>query len=76
MTVHDLTIAKIKALPEPLAQKVSDFIDFLLLKQNTNNGEKWLQENETLTLSESDMSDYLHNLNDYEEKLLQGEIKW
>jgi hypothetical protein len=34
MTVHEQTIAKIRRLPEPLVQEVSNFIDFLLLKQD------------------------------------------
>ena len=38
MTIHDLTIAKIQQLPEPLAQEVSDFIDFLLVKQTRCSG--------------------------------------
>jgi hypothetical protein len=35
MTVHERTIAKIQQLPESLAQEVSDFIDFLLVKQDS-----------------------------------------
>jgi len=35
MTVHDLTMTKIRQLPEPLIEEVSDFVDFLLLRQDT-----------------------------------------
>ncbi len=66
MTVYDLTIAKISQLPESLVQEVNDFIDFLLLKYNS----------ELLQLTESDFSDYLKNLEAYEEKLARGEIQW
>jgi N-acyl-D-aspartate/D-glutamate deacylase len=61
MTVQDITIAKIRQLPESLVEEVNDFIDFLTLKYNQQF---------------SDFSDYLSNLEDYEEKLARGEIKW
>ncbi|MEG4532876.1 DUF2281 domain-containing protein [Microcoleus sp. D2_18a_D3] len=53
-------------LPEPLVQEVNDFIDFLLLKYNS----------ELPQLTASDFSDYLKNLEAYEEKLARGEIQW
>jgi len=40
MTIHDLTIAKIQQLTESLTQEVSDFIDFLLVKQDQMNWER------------------------------------
>lgn len=66
MTVYDVTIAKISQLPESLVQEVNDFIDSLLLKYNS----------ELPQLTESDFSDYLKNLEAYEEKLAQGKIQW
>lgn len=66
MTIYDLTSAKISQLPESLVQEVNDFIDFLLLKHNS----------ELPQLTESDFSDYLKNLEAYEEKLARGEIQW
>lgn len=66
MTVYEVTIAKINQLPEFLVQEVSDFIDFLLLKYNS----------ELPQLTESDFSDYLNNLEAYEEELARGEIQW
>ena len=56
MTVYDLTMAKIRQMPESLVQEVNDFIDFLLLKYNS----------ELPQLTESDFSDYLKNLVAYE----------
>jgi len=38
MTVYDLTMTKIRQLPEPLVEEVSDFVDFLLLRQD---GTRW-----------------------------------
>ena len=35
MTVYEIIIAKISQLPEFLVQEVNDFIDFLLLKYNS-----------------------------------------
>jgi exopolysaccharide biosynthesis predicted pyruvyltransferase EpsI len=57
-------------------QEVSDFIDFLVMKHGGNNWELWLQFSESLDIVESDFSDYLANLEDYEERLANGEIKW
>ena len=76
MTVHDMTIIKIQQLPEFLVQEVSDFIDFLLMKQDNIRWQLWNQFTESLTLDESDFSDYLRNLDDYENRLARGEIKW
>lgn len=76
MTVHDQTIAKISQLPESLAQEVSDFIDFLLMRHNHDRWQQWVQFNESLEIAESDFSDYLSNLEDYEECLVRGEIQW
>lgn len=76
MTVHDETIAKIRLLPDSLVQEVSDFIDFLVWKYGNKNSSSWLQSTESLDLVESDFSDYLSNLEDYENRLARGEIKW
>jgi hypothetical protein len=69
MTVQDITIAKIRQLPESLVEEVNDFIDFVTLKYNQ-------QFSDFVEIAESDFSDYLSNLEDYEEKLARGEIKW
>lgn len=45
---------------------MNDFIYFLLLKYNS----------ELPQLTESDFSDYLKDLEAYEEKLARGEIQW
>ena len=75
MTVHDMTITKIRQLPESLVQEVSDFIDFLLMKQDSIRWQLWNQFTETLALDESGFSDYLRNLDDYENRLARGEIQ-
>ena len=76
MTIHDLTIAKIQQLPEPLAQEVSDFIDFLLVKQDPMQWERWICFKEALDLAELSLSDCISNLEAYEERLARGEIWW
>ena len=76
MTVHDLAIAKLRQLPESLAGEVNDFIDFLLMKQDNTQWQVEKPVSESLELAESDFSDYLANLEDYEEKLARGEIRW
>lgn len=76
MTIYEHTIAKLQQLPEPLAQEVSDFIDFLLVKQDHTRWQLRNYFNEALALSESDFSDYLENLETYEDRLARGEIQW
>jgi len=76
MTVHDVTIAKIQQLPEALAQEVNDFVDFLLVKRDSARWQLWTQFNEALEIAESELSDYLANLEAYEDRLARGEIQW
>ena len=76
MTVYERTVAKIQQLPEPLLQEVSDFIDFLLVKQDRTQWELWTHFRETLDMAESDFADYLRNLETYEESLARGDIQW
>jgi hypothetical protein len=35
MTVHDRAIAKLRQLPKSLVQEMSDFMEFLLMKHNS-----------------------------------------
>jgi hypothetical protein len=76
MTVYDVTITKIQQLPEPLVQEVSDFVDFLLVKNNRVRWGLWSHFNESIDLAETDMLDYLTQLETYEEQLARGEIQW
>jgi Protein of unknown function (DUF2281) len=76
MTIHEATIAKIQQMPEPLAQEVLDYIDFLLTRSNSIRWQIWQQFSEASELAESDLPDYLSNLEDYEKQLARGEVKW
>ena len=76
VTIHERTMRKLQQLPESLAQEVSDFIDFLLVKQDQTRWELWAHFNETLGLAEADFADYLKNLEAYEERLARGDIQW
>jgi hypothetical protein len=77
MTAHDEAIAKLRLLPESLVQEVSHFIDFLVWKSSSEESSSlWLKSRESSELVESDFSDYLSNLEDYENRLARGEIKW
>lgn len=69
MTVYDETIAKIRELPESLVQEVNEFVDFLRMRHDSTR-------TEAVEITESDFSDYLSNLKDYEERLARGEIQW
>ena len=76
MTVYERTVAKMQQLPEPMLQEVSDFIDFLLVKHDQTQWELWTHFREALDIAESDFSDYLRNLEAYEEGLVRGDIRW
>ena len=76
MTVYETAMSKLHRLPEPLIQEVSDFIDFLVTRSDNTRWQMWSQFTEGLALAESGMSDYLPNLEDYENRLARGEIRW
>lgn len=76
MADYEETISKLRKLPEPLLQEVSDYIDFLMVKRNLNYWQIWKQFSDSLQMTETDFPDYLSNLEDYEERLAKGEIKW
>ncbi len=76
MTIHQETIAKIEQLSDSLIQEVNDFVDWLLMKNDREPWQLWMQFTESSKLAGSNFSDYLTNLEDYEEKLARGEIKW
>ncbi len=76
LTDCDAAIAKIRKLPESLVQEVNDFIDFLLMRRDRTRWQLWAQFAEALEIAESDFSDYLRGLEDYEIRLARGEIQW
>jgi hypothetical protein len=76
MAVYERTASKMQQLPEPLLREVSDFVDFLLVRQDQTQWELWTHFRESVDLAESDFSDYLHNLETYEEGLARGDIRW
>ena len=85
MTVQDETIAKIRQLPESLVREINDFVDFLVMRHasdespaETLSDHAALRANftESLEMAESDFSNYLDNLEDYEKRLARGEIRW
>jgi hypothetical protein len=76
MTIQEKIIAKVRKLPEALAQEVNDFIDFLLVKHDRTRAEVWDRLMEDLERSEAGMGNYLRDLEDYEDRLARGEIRW
>ena len=76
MTIYETTIAKIRELPESLVEEVNDFVDLLQIKQDGTRYQLWVLFNEMLEAVESDFGDYLRNLENYENQLARGEIKW
>ena len=69
MTIYEATIAKIQQMPEPLVQEVQNYVDFLLTRNDSARWQALQHLTEATTLMESDLTDYLSNLQDYEEQL-------
>jgi hypothetical protein len=76
MSFRETTVSKLQQLPEPLLQEVSDFIDFVVLKhqsdsQNHNQGmslaDRWTQWFEAVDRLEISP---IEPINDYQEELL------
>jgi hypothetical protein len=75
MNIQMQTISKIGQMPEALVREVNDYIDFLLWRDRHNQLTSMTSLNST-EMVESDFSDYLSNLEEYETRLANGEIKW
>ncbi|MBI4786288.1 MAG: hypothetical protein HY782_04490 [Chloroflexi bacterium] len=76
MTIYDATAEKIRQLPEPAVEEVNDFIDFLLLKRDSARWQQWMQSYEVSEIVEADFSEYRRKLENYEDRLARGEIRW
>ncbi len=76
MTVYEETVNKIHKMPESLVEEVNDFVNFLLMKHNNTRWQLFNQFSEGFGMAESGFSDYLSNLEDYENRLMRGEIQW
>ena len=76
MNIQLIAVSKIKNLPEKLLYEVNDFIDFLTIKYKLSENYFEIQDNQDMTLYESDFSDYLKNLENYEQLLAKGKVKW
>ena len=75
MNIQTQTIRKIGHVPEVLVRKVNDYIDFLLWRDRYNRSRSTISLDST-EMVESDFADYLSNLEEYEIRLANGEIKW
>ena len=75
MNIQTQTIIKIGQMPEALIREVNDYIDFLLWRDRHNQLTNMTSLNST-EMVESDFTDYLSNLEEYETRLANGEIKW
>ncbi len=75
MSIQEQTIVKVQNLPDPLAQEVNDFVDFLLMKHDTVRKQCLTYLTESIQLAELGMGDYLSSLTDYEDRLVRGEIQ-
>ena len=75
MNIQTQTISKIGQMPEALVREVNDYIDFLLWRDRDNQLTS-LASLDSTEMVESDFADYLSNLEEYETRLANGEIKW
>jgi len=76
MNDRQVDISKLQQIPEPLVDQVNNFIDTLLQKHNSEPEQHSAFSAERVELVNSGCSDYLSNLEDYEERLSCGEIQW
>lgn len=75
MNIQTQTISKIGQMPEALVREVNDYIDFLLWRDRHNRSINTTSLAPT-NLVDSDFADYLSNLEEYEIRLANWEIKW
>jgi hypothetical protein len=75
MNIQSQTISKIGQMPEALVREVNDYIDFLLWRDRHNQLIN-IASLDSTEMVESDFSDYLSNLEEYETRLANGQIKW
>jgi hypothetical protein len=75
MNIQMQAISKIGQMPEALIREVNDYIDFLLWRDRHDQLTNMTSLDST-EMVESDFSDYLSNLEEYETRLANGEIKW
>lgn len=75
MNIQTQAISKIGQMPEALVREVNDYIDFLLWRDRDNQLTN-LASLDSTEMVESDFTDYLSNLKEYENQLADGEIKW
>ena len=75
MNIQTQIISKIGQMPEALVREVNDYIDFLLWRDRHNQLTNMTSLDST-EMVESDFTDYLSNLEEYETRLANGEIKW
>ena len=66
MTVYEQTITKIRHLPEPLAQRVHDFVDFLMLDEDSEIWQLWQQFKDVSASIELDKGDAFSLIEDFD----------
>jgi len=76
MGLRETAMMKIRELPDALVEEVNDFVDFLLTRRGSRRWNLWREFAESVRPIESDFGDYLGNLQDYENRLARGEIRW
>jgi hypothetical protein len=75
MNIQTQAISKIGKMSDSLVREVNDYIDFLLWRDRHNQLTNMTALDST-EIVESDFADYLSNLEEYETRLANGEIKW
>ncbi len=75
MNIQTQTISKIGQMPEALVREVNDYINFLLWRDRDNRSAS-MTSLDSIEMVQSDFADYLSNLEEYETRLANGEIKW
>ena len=74
MSLYQETTIKLKNLPDDILTEVNNYVDYLLSKNKQIPNKEVSSFSGQLT--ETGMNDYLNNLEEYEELLSKGKIKW
>jgi hypothetical protein len=75
MNIQTQTISKIGQMPDSLVWEVNNYIDFLLWRDRHNRSISMISI-DSIERVESNFTDYLSNLEEYENRLANGKIKW
>lgn len=74
MNTKEYVIKKVRSMPEEIVLQICDFIDFLERRRGKNQWEWFAQSLDSA--KDDNFSEYLKGMEDYEDMLSNGKIRW